>query len=311
MYSKKFQLSSHDRKQIAIYGAYLTLALLVLYPTKVTEFLTNHGVSQDVVAWCIAMALYILKKFLKDNSMEDPLHVMDGAMEGDISEDDIILEGENSMLDKLAKVKTADDIRISYNQYLDPNTKSACTIFSALWCISSIYNKVLSQDEIMSLREYAVNNYWYKKWQWAYFETWVRCTVKRRNEKFPKDQVMYFKSQLWTQEVKKVLDKWYWVCWWYRWNAEYNKDRLDWVLDWKYFWEATYWHATSYHVIKWEKYCYDSIPSMMKYKFKYCPSEIKWWYKNCYVILPTKEIPISIKNRLQKIREKRLSLSKR
>jgi hypothetical protein len=36
------------------------------------------------------------------------------------------------MLDKLSKVANADDVRISYDQYADANTKSACTLFSPL-----------------------------------------------------------------------------------------------------------------------------------------------------------------------------------
>lgn len=305
MYSKPFELSNHDIRNIWLYFAYVITAILVLYGTNISTMLVDAWISEWVVSWWIAMALYVLKKFLQDNSMEDPLSILDWSKEWDDSDDDMLLEWESEMLDKLSKVSNVDDIRISYDQYADPETKSACTLFSPLWVISSIFNKRLSFNQIMDSRWFAVKNFWYKKWQWQYFEAWVRCIVKRWNTTFPDEQVMYFKSKLWSPDVERVLEKWYWICWWYKWNVKYSSDRMDWTLDWTDFWVSTYWHATSVHLIKWIYWCYDSMPKMMKYIFWNHPSKIKWWYSNCYVILPVKEVPKSTLSKLEKIRERR------
>jgi hypothetical protein len=304
MYSKTGQLSGYDLKQITIYGVYVIVAMLVLYPSQITTFLTNHWLSQEAVTGIVAFTLYVLKRFLKDNSMEDPLNIMDGAMEWDVSEDDMILEGENIMLENLAKSPIADNIRISYSQYANPKTKSACTLFSPLWVISSIFNKRLTQEEIMECRDYAEKNFWYKVGKGMYFETGVRCVVKRWNEKFPTMQVMYFKSNLGTKEIQMVLDKGYGVCGWYKGNAEYNKDRMDFTLDGTEFGETTYWHATSYHILDWIKYCYDSMPSMLRYIFGHDPAVISGRYRSCYVILPIVVAPITTRWKLYAIRER-------
>lgn len=71
----------------------------------------------------------------------------------------MLLEGESEMISKLSKVEAVDNIRISYSQYADPKTKSACTLFSPLGVISSIYNKQLTQSEIMECWDFAVKNF--------------------------------------------------------------------------------------------------------------------------------------------------------
>jgi len=304
-FSKRFQLSIKDIKSILTYFAYGLLAVLLFFPDDVERILTGQWVGQWIISLLFTTWVAFLKKFLQDNSMEDPLNIMDWSKEWDYDEDDILLEWENAMLDKLSKVANADDVRISYDQYADANTKSACTLFSPLWVISSIFNTRLSFAEIMDARWYAVKNFWYKKWQGAYFETWVRCIVKRWNLKFPDNQVMYFKATLGSPEVDKVLEKWYGICGWYKGNAKYNTDRMDGKLDGTDFGETTYGHATSVHLIKWLRRCYDSMPKMMKYIFANHPAKIKWWYKNCYVILPVKELPKAMSKKLQEIRAKR------
>jgi len=305
MFSKRFELSVYDRKRIAIYGAYWIVLLLVLFPTDVKEFLTAQGVGTWIISWLFTVWVVTLQKFLKDNSFDDPLNILDGSDEWAEDEDDILLEWESAMLDKLSKVATADTIRISYNQYADARTKSACTLFSPLGVASSIFNRQLTQSEIIELRDFAVKEFWYKVWQWAYFETGVRCVVKRWNQKFPNEKILYFKTQHGTEELRQVLLKWYGACGGYRGNAQYNKDRMDWILNGVNFWDTTYWHATSRHSINGEMRCYDSIPTMMRYRFANDPVKIRGRYKNCYVILPEKEVPKDTLNKLQQIRAKK------
>lgn len=305
MFSKKFSLWSYDRQKIWLYAVYLIVALLISKQLDIIDYLVAQWISLEFVTGWVAWIIYILKQYLKDNSMEDPLHIMDWSKEWDYDEDDVFLEWESELLKKLKKVPAVDNIRISYSQYYNPETKSACTLFSPLWVISSMFNITLTWDQIMEARWYAVANFWYEQWQWAYFETGVRCICKRWNLTFPNNQVMYFKSTLDSSEVRLVLEKGYGVCWGYKGNTKYNADRLDGKLDGIDFWPTTYGHATSVHLIDLVYWCYDSMPKMMKYIFGHNPADIKWWYRNCYVILPVKEIPKETSKKIQEIRKKR------
>lgn len=207
-----------------------------------------------------------------------------------LDDDDLLLEWESDVIKKLNRVKIADSYRISYDQKANNKTRSACTLFAPLGVISSIYNKVLTQDEIMDARHYAVKNYWYKEWVGNYAQKWVSCICNRWNQKFPNQRVVFFRTFFGTKDVDLALEKWYGVCGTFNGNADYNDDRRDWTLDWTEYMPTTYGHATSIHMINWTRRCYDSSKSYPTYKVANDPSKIKNWNKPCYVFFPEKDM---------------------
>jgi hypothetical protein len=305
MFSKRFQLSAHDRKRITVYGAYWLVVLLIVFPTDVKDFLFGQWVNTWIISWIFTVWVVTLQKFLKDNSFDDPLHIVDWVTDFGDDEDAMLLEWESDFISKLSKVHTQDNERYSYSQYIYRDTKSACTLYGSAGVLSSIWNIKLSDADLLDLFRFAQKNYWYKVGVGNRIVTWVKATQKRWNNKYPDKKVLYFLTQFWTEELKQAMDKWYWAVGWYRGNAEYGKDRQDGVINGKVFEPSTYGHCVWAHFIGWKRVVLDSAKIIKKYEMWHDWSENKARYKNCYVYLPESEAPKTTMTRLAMIRARR------
>lgn len=235
----------------------------------------------------------------------------DDARGDEIDSDILLLEWENELLTKLSRVPTVDKIIHSYNQYLQKETTSACTLYSPLSAISSLYNRLFTKDEIMSMWSYAVKNSWYKQGVGNYAETGVKTVCKRWNDNNPSQKVVYFKTYQGSEEAKKAVMKGYALCSSIGWNNDYSKDRYDGNIDNKKFWKQTYWHAIPVYNIDGVYTVADSLATIPRYTLSYKPEEISVFRSPCYVILPEREVGDKILKLIEKIRAKRALSSKK
>lgn len=310
-YSQKNQLTKDDlirfARNLIIFFAPLLIVILEAY---------QKGESIDIknvmIAFFISALADIVKRYSRDQITITQKYT-DDAFWDELDEDILLLEWENALLTKLAKTKNVDNIIYSYNQYLQKETTSACTLFSPLSAISSMYNKQFLKSDIMSAWDYAVQNYWYKQGEWNFAETGVKAICKRWNTNNPSQKVVYFKTYHWTEEARTAVMKGYALCSSIGWNQSYNKDRYDGNIDTKDHWKASYWHAIPVYYVDKKYTVADSLASIPRYTLSYEPKDIKAFRPNCYVILPEREVGDKILKLIDKIKAKRLkdSLSTR
>ena len=202
---------------------------------------------------------------------------------------DYLLSGE--MLKTLPELKLQDTQIYEYNQGGSAN----CTLYSAFWAVSDLFNYEWTQKEIDEMVEESYKR-WRIKWQWWYIKDAVDLVADYWNAHHWKLwKVVYYRLSLVdTDTVDKILTKNYTLCSWYDWNAAYNKDRNDdAILNWTSFWTPTYWHAVSWIGRDWKRYIKDnykwrknwSLPTNI-YEVEHEPKELvnSWCYMtNAYL----------------------------
>lgn len=161
-------------------------------------------------------------------------------------ESDYILD--EWLLDALPTLYQQDEIIYQYNQGTQEWSTKSCTVFSPIWAISDLFNV---QIPLTVAKQWDDDTYGNGrvKWQWWLVAKWVEHVVKEWNgSEFAKK---YWKAAFYSIDLKNddlvkwVLDKRYTICTGYQWNATYNKDKRDWVLENTEFGTPTYWHAVS------------------------------------------------------------------
>ena len=149
--------------------------------------------------------------------------------------------------DALPTLYQQDDIIFEYNQNKWSWSKKSCTIFSALWAISDLFNYEFKQAEIKEIddRSYTL---WRFKDQWWYVQSAVKLVADWWNEHHADLwKVAYYRFDVTNDNlVKAILDKWYTIMTNIRGNTKYQLDYLkDDILNWTDFGSWTYWHALS------------------------------------------------------------------
>ena len=149
--------------------------------------------------------------------------------------------------DALPTLYQQDDIIFEYNQNKWSWSKKSCTIFSALWAISDLFNYEFKQAEIKEIddRSYTL---WRFKDQWWYVQSAVKLVADWWNEHHADLwKVAYYRFDVTNDNlVKAILDKWYTIMTNIRGNTKYQLDYLkDDILNWTEFGAWTYWHALS------------------------------------------------------------------
>lgn len=304
IYSAKNSLTKDDLIRVArnllIFFAPLWIVILEAYQKG-----ENIDLKNVMIAFFISALADLVKRYSREQlTIQD--ESTDDARGDELDEDILLLEWESELLRKLSKVRTQDNIIHSYNQYLQKETTSACTLYNPLSAISSLYNKLFTKDEVMSMWNYAVKNYWYKQWKGNYAETGVKAVCKWWNESNPSQRVVYFKTYHWSEEAKIAVDKWYALCSSIGGNSKYNEDRYDGVVDMTDHWKQTYWHAIPVYKINGKYTVADSLAMIPRYTLQNEPKDIKAFRPNCYVILPEKEVGDKMLKVIEKIRAKRL-----
>lgn len=157
--------------------------------------------------------------------------------------------------DALPQLYQQDSIIFEYNQSKQDRSKKSCTIFSAIWAISDLFNYEFPLSEIKEIDERS-----YSLWRFPNSWWWVQSAVKlvadRWNEHHAELwKVAYYKIDTTNNElVDKILDKGYNIMTNLNWNTKYSLDYLkDAKVDETEFWSSTYGHAINLVTINLKK----------------------------------------------------------
>lgn len=117
-----------------------------------------------------------------------------------------------------------DDVRYDYNQWKQTWSKKSCTIFSAIWAISDLWNYKFPISEI---KEYDDLSYTLgrKDWYWWYTKDAIDMACKKWTKDHPDMPVVYYYVPSYDDaKVNKIIEKNY------DFNISFNYTK-DYVLD--------------------------------------------------------------------------------
>jgi len=215
--------------------------------------------------------------------------------------------------DSLPTLYQQDNIIYEYNQMKQQRSKKSCTIFSAVWAISDLFNYEFSLDEIEEIDNlsYTLGR---KANSWWWVQSAVKLVADRWNEHHSDLwKVAYYRLDISNDNLlHSVLDKWYTVMTSFSGNGKYTLDFLaDWVLNGTEFWNSTYGHAVNLRKVNW-KLCVKDSEKWRKisksnqecniYELEHEVREIKPFSVNWYLYTKVAEDALEEVKRLNEIK---------
>ena len=208
--------------------------------------------------------------------------------------DFVLCKGDSDLLPKLYK---KDEIRFTYNQYLNQRSYVSCTIFAAVWMASDLTNYQFSYDEIKEIDDTSYDNpkrvHNRKRWEWAYVSD--ACNHVRRwwnsNEKLVKKYwklALYCISKYDNEIIENAINNLYTIDWNLCLTKKYQEDKKDWMIDGTDFWTKTSWHSVDIVCKEWQRSVKDS-GSVPYYWLKHKLSEITNFWQYFYIYTLVKE----------------------
>ena len=220
------------------------------------------------------------------------------------------------------------NIRPKINQWMNKNSKAACTIFGAWAQLIRLFWLDLTREEAnkiwLEVIDYCVKEGWYVIWEWWWTPTAIKYVTKWWNDiwykKYKKEKVFYLRV-LWNNPlVKEVLDKghmiWYTKTIQWAWDQiygyvdkeadEYQKSlwhRLN--LKWPLYITVATWWATQGNAQWWSQDNYFEqigtnffIEDLGKYINK-------WVYAYVYIVLPESAMYWDVEDNKERIEEEK------
>lgn len=211
-----------------------------------------------------------------------------------------------------------DDEIYEYNQAKQSWSVMSCTIFNPVWAVSDLMNYEFPLEQIQEIDSLSYEK-WRKQWDWRRTDLAVDLVRNRRNnnKELVKEywKIASYRLTLRDDElIATVLWKKYTLCWSYQWNANFNNDRNDWILDNYEFWKATYWHSVwmrNYKGMKsvkdnykWRKYNWKDT-NIFGVRPEWSQLVKSWVFRpNCYLFTKVAEDNYDELIRLEKVKVK-------
>jgi len=206
-----------------------------------------------------------------------------------------------------------DTIRFEYNQFNQKWSQKSCTIFSAVWAISDLFNyefdlKEIKEIDSLSYTQGRMPNTWW------YVQSAVKLVADYWNEHHSDLwKVAYYRVDMSDEEsIKALIEKNYNICTWFYGNSAYTKDyATDAVLNGTEFWATTYGHAINVISYNWKRCVkdnykgrttYDQTKPCNIYELEHCTGEISWWHSFWYVYTKVAEDALEEVKRLNEFR---------
>ena len=210
--------------------------------------------------------------------------------------------------DNLPTLYQQDEIIYEYNQFNQKWSTKSCTIFSAVWAISDLFNYQFSLDEIKEIddKSYSLGRI---KDHWWWVQSAVKLVADWWNEKHSDlGKVAYYMVDLTNDDlVADILAKGYTLMTNYQGNATYNKDyKADLILNGTEFGNSTYGHAVNVRNIKGKRSVKDSSygTSYNIYELEHLLREIKCYSSNWYIYTKVSEDALEEIKRLNELKTK-------
>lgn len=231
---------------------------------------------------------------------------MNGCLGDWVQVTDYLLEGFEDALPDLIQ---QDNIIYEYNQYRQSWSKKSCTIFSAMWALSDLFNiqwdvnKEIKEADWMSYDRGRLPDSWW----------WVQAAVKLwadwyNASEYAKKywQVAYYRVDVTDENlIKEILSKGYTLMTSFNGNYSYIKDYdSDWILNGTSFWAATFWHAINVRSVSGKRCCKDSAAGTEHniYELEHTLKEIKCYSSNAYIYTKVGENRLTEVKRLNEFR---------
>lgn len=222
--------------------------------------------------------------------------------------------------DSLPTLYQQDNIIYEYNQFKQEWSKKSCTLFSAMWGISDLFNYEVPLSEAKD-----VDNLSYTHGRFPNSWWWVQLAVKERADRWNEKhsdlwKVAYYRIDLTNDKlVHDILDKWYTIMTNYNWNSKYTLDYLkDAVLNGTDFWSSTYGHAVNIRKVNW-KLCVKDSEKWRKtndwkkdcniYELEHELSQISCFSVNWYIYTKVAEDALEEIKRLETLKTKVLQVT--
>lgn len=214
---------------------------------------------------------------------------------------DYLLEGFEDALPDLIQ---QDNIIYEYNQYKQSWSKKSCTVFSAIWAMSDLFNYQFTLDEIKEIDEISYTR-WRFRDQWRWTQAAVKLVADWWNE-HKSNKAAYYRVDVTNENlIKEILSKGYTLMTSFNWNYSYIKDYdSDWILNGTSFWAATFWHAINVRSINGKRSCKDSAAGTEHniYELEHLLSEITCYSSNAYIYTKVGENKLTEVKRLNEFR---------
>lgn len=216
--------------------------------------------------------------------------------------DYILCAGDSDLLPPLIK---KDEIRYTYNQYLNSWSYVSCTIFAAVGMASDLTNYKFSYDEIKEIDELSYQR-WRVRGQWWYVQNAVKLVKDwwNDNEELVKKYwklAFYRVSKYDNDVIENAIDNLYTIDWNMCPTKEYNEDKKDWMIDGTDFWKKTNWHSVDVIKKEWQRSVKDS-GSIPYYWLKNKLSDITNFWTYFYIYTLVKEDNLEEIKRLNEIK---------
>ena len=177
----------------------------------------------------------------------------------------------NGDMDLLPMLYKKDEIRYEYNQWNQDWSRNSCTIFAAIWMLSDLINYEFSLDEIKEVDELSYTRWRIRGWWW-----WVQSAVKLVADRYNESElskkywkVAYYRISKYDNDIiEDTIGKLYTIDWNHWLNADYTKDRQDWMIDGTDFWTTTSWHSVDIICKDWQR--------SVKNSYKWVKNNIYW-----------------------------------
>lgn len=206
-----------------------------------------------------------------------------------------------------------DNIRFEYNQFNQKWSQKSCTIFSAVWAISDLFNyefdlKEIKEIDSLSYTQGRMPNTWW------YVQSAVKLVADWWNEHHSDLwKVAYYRVDMSDEEsIKALIEKNYNICTWFYGNSAYTRDyATDAVLNGTEFWATTYGHAINVISYNWKRCVkdnykgrttYDQSKPCNIYELEHCTGEISWWHSFWYVYTKVAQDALEEVKRLNEIK---------
>ena len=163
------------------------------------------------------------------------------AMDG-IAESTRLLWSNLTIKDVKTPKYTYDDMKYQINQTKQV-WRNSCTLACAVGAVADNIWFIRPEEDLPKLYTRAVSLWLNPAIGWFLYKAidLVRVCLKERYD----IEVSTLSVKMWSDDYYRLLDMWYSVATWYRWNAQYNEDKnKDRILDhWWIEFESTYGHA--------------------------------------------------------------------
>jgi hypothetical protein len=190
-------------------------------------------------------------------------------------------------------VKAPDTFATTWLQYNQLDTWATdCTIYASMWAVSDLTWKVRTLDERKDMHNQAIEEWLDPASGW-----WLNKAVDLIRRNSPNTSSL--RVDIDSKDFRDVLELWYSVITWYKWNRQYTEDSDDnCIVETAEIWKSTYGHCIRMTMQKDNIYVVDNYfgrKTCNVYKHAVFKEQVANWifFYNWYIYFETIPMPVN------------------